>query len=669
MKSLTHSIGAAEKKGTFVASDGISTAARAERFALQIERAVQDTHPNAGAYTSQVRTLTFNLKSNHELANRLLSRTLTPTMLAAMTTEELASKELQRETAEMKARAEKQAIMITEDPPRIRHTHKGEEIIGDDNFAIPSDETPGPSVARRHSTRESRSESSQPQPPLLPPQEEEDRDQVELPAHFDQPPPQPQPSPKDGLRIETKHSPKTDFDINKVFSSVKSPTGSANRRPSNLAGPAGGPGVDPEIDRMLQDDGNESPPYSPSEETDPNIVWRGDILMNTISSFHATARHIGGAKLNESIGLPWNQLIPRRLTVAGRIDEQKAIEYLCSLRYSVPTDVVVVSLEPALEASKPDFQKLIDYFISKHRYGVIGDKGVGNVRDTYLVPMAAGSGDQPEFMLNLMDNFIPETRKEPMLLAVFVYRNDPSTMQRLHGTNSSGQKMPQSPVNNTPVPAQGGYSQRNASMSAPAISPTSPQGAFPTYQAARQSHTPIQPPQVPHSSQQPHGPTAGRLSNQETAQRQGEQVAREILGPFISSPTVAFLMPQAHSMSRREWEVVRRIYERDPKTREDLAHLSAVLEKENSSNGAAAPPPAPAPAPAPPATPNPVQAPASAPAHSPVQTPIPPPPVPPHRNTPIPPPPIPPGAAGPPRQTPIPPPPIPPHAAAAAPPA
>jgi hypothetical protein len=33
-------------------------------------------------------------------------------------------------------------------------------------------------------------------------------------------------------------------------------------------------------------------------------------------------------------------------------------------------------------------------------------------------------------------------------------------------------------------------------------------------------------------------------------------------------------------MARREWEVVRRILERDAKAREDLQHLGALLEKE-----------------------------------------------------------------------------------------
>ena len=682
------------------------------------------------AYSSQARTLGFNLKSNPELVTQLLSRTLTPPMLASMTTEELASKELQRETAEMKARAEKQAIKITEDGPRVRRTHKGEEVVGGDDFAMPSDETPGPSVGRRSNKREPQ---SGPAPPAPAPAQHGEKEQAEQSAQPDHPPPSPA-APRDGLHVDTKQSPRTDFDINKVFSSVKSPTAGHNRHPSNQAGPAGGPGIDPEVDRMLQDDGNESPPYSPTEETDPDVVWRGEFVMNTVANFQATAKHIGGVKLVDSIGLPWSSLIPRRLQVAGRIDEKQAIEYLCGLRYSLPTDLVVVSLQPAAEASRPDFQRLIDYFVSKKRYGVVGDKAAANVRDTYLVPvLPGGESDQPEFMLNLSDNYIPHNRTEPMLLVVFVYRNDPETVSRIHGVNAADPATAsQSPTigTGTPTPAPLGHPQRHPSISGPAFSPASPQGAFPNFPNSRQSHTPIQPPHVPHSKpyapyqqqQQQQGP-GGRPANQDmaAAQQHGEQVAREILGPYITSPTVSFLMPQAAIMSRSEWHLIRRIYERDQRSREDLGYLNSVLEREpvDQNNKAAAAPATPAatgtaagprtgagagwssggappqmnttPTPAPAATPTP----APAPPYVPVQTPIPPPTVPPQRNTPIPPPPIPPGAVGansgssagatpgagagsgggapgsggPPRQTPIPPPPIPPHAAAAAPPA
>ena len=660
-KALASSIAAAEKNGA-VPSDGVPNADRAERFALQIERAVHDTHPTTSAYAGQIRTLAFNLKSNPELTTRLLDRTLVPPMLAAMTTEELASKQLQKETAEMLARAEKQAIKITEDAPRVRKTHKGDEIVGDDGF-IASEDVPSAPVAR----------------PSAPKQEP--KDTPEFPAR-----PGHRSSASGSLALDTQQSPsRADFDLSKVFSSVRSPTlAQGQSRASFSAAPAGGPGFDPDVDRLL-DDGTQSPPYSPKEENDPDVVWRGNVIMNTIAEVQVAAKHIGGANLSETIHLPWDKLLPRNLTVCGRIDEQQAIVYLCGLRYSLPTDVVVVNLEPTSPAARAGMQKLFDYFMSKKRYGVVGDKGVANVRDTYLVPVPPGTGNHPEFMMNLVDNFIPETRAEPMMLCVIVYRNDPETIQRIHGTTdpahalrasqTGGHSGPaQSP--GTPTPTQGAFPVTSRpSISAPAFSPTSPQGAFPQYPSPRLG-APMQHPQPPPAP----APQAARpMSKADELQRQGEATARDVLGHLITSPTVGFLLPQAHSMSRREWEVIKKVYEKDPRTRDDLPYLSAILEKEGQqqqqqqqqqqAQQQAQSPPLPH-----------VQAPAQPQHHRPPQQHLPPqphprPPQPPQqhphphphphpvRTTPIPPPPIPPPVAVPPRQTPIPPPPIPPQAA------
>ncbi|KAB5518896.1 SPOC domain-containing protein [Coniochaeta sp. 2T2.1] len=608
-RSLTSAIGVVEKKGMFTPPDGTTANARAERFAIQIERAVYDTH-QGGAYAVHIRTLVANLKSNPELALRLLKGTLTPPMLAAMTTEEMASKELQRETAEMKARAEKQSILVPEDEaPRVRRTHKGEELVSDDT-AVTMEEAPIPQVRRRSTMVQDKDSES------APPSEETQEaaePTVELPAHIEQ-----AAAPSKPLHVDTAQSPKANFDINKVFSSVKSPTAATKRRQSTVTAPSTGPGIDPEVDRMIQDDGNESPPYSPTEESDPDVVWRGNLSMNTIAELQVVAKHVGGAKLIDTIGLPWATLFPKRLTVAGRIDQQKAIEYLCSLRYSSPTDIVVTSLEPSSPSSKPAFEKLINYFVSKARYAVVGEKGPANVRDTYLVPVLPGTGGHPEFMLNLGDNYIPETRTEPMLLCVFVYRNADSHLQRSQSATNSDKAVSQSPVVNTPTPAQGAFAQRNQSISAPQFSPASPHAPPPNYQSPRISQTPVQPPQVPHNAppaqhqapaqhqtpvqhqsaaqhpppvQHPQAMEGVQVSAQaqharRLAQAESERVAREILGPLISSPTLAFIMPHAHGMLPKEWHLIREVYERDVQSREDLNRLSALLaEGSKQANG------------------------------------------------------------------------------------
>ena len=418
-------LGSLQRRGEFTPGEGATLESTAEQFAIQIERAVHDAHATSKEYGAQIRTLRFNLKENHELCARLVHGSLVPPMLATMSSDQLASRELQQKTAKMRAQAERQSILETEDAgaPRLRRTHKGEEVVERTN-SIAGIVEDKPSVLRRPAAREAASGESGSRRATL-----QGRGA--------------------NLRVETKSEStgKKNFDLKRVFNSVRSPTAGAAsahaRRPSQAHLPPDGPGHDPDVDRMLQDDDeNESPPYSPTEdfwEEDPDVVWRGEIDMVSVGGFQATARHVGGVNLNATIGLPWTTLLPKKLTVAGRIDEKLATEYLCSLRYSAPTDISVASLSPGTEAAKSDFLALIDYFTQRHRYGVIGEKSADNVRDTYLVPIPAGTSTHPEFMLNLEDNFIPTSRTAPMLLLVVVYRNDPAEMERLMGPNWAAQ--------------------------------------------------------------------------------------------------------------------------------------------------------------------------------------------------------------------------------------
>lgn len=557
MRSIQAGLTAAAKQSLFTSPKGFQAVSRAERWAIQIERAVRDTHPDQKQYAAQCKTLAANLKNNPELSVGLLNETLSPPLLAVMTTDQLATKEQQQKNAELKAKSDKQSILITEDVPALQRDRKGPEFIDNEVYNQPDETRPVPrrsSTLNHEKSQDGEGSASAPTP----------------------------------LRVDVQgaqQSPKqSDFDINKVFSTVKSqsPTTQVRRASSNF-GHTNGPGVDPDVDRLLQDD-NDSPPYSPAEESDPDVVWRGNLVMNSIAEFQATARFAAGANLSQTVGLPWSTLIPRRMTVAGRIDDQKAIEYLCGLRYAENTDVVVVSLTPSSGFTNPEFQKLFDYFTSKRKYAVIGDKGVGNVRDTYLVPVPPGDSNIPEFLLNFTENQVPMKRAEPVLLAVFVYRNSGLVAEQLRATNS------QSPVTSTPTPTAGthGQAHRAPSISGPAFSPAVAQGQFQPPQQPPSVHNghPTQGAhQVVPPNQPPHGYAARPLSDAEFQQQRerGEAIARDVLGPFINCPTVQFLLPQAYQMTRREWEICRGVYERDPRARDDLRHLSQLLQQEGNA--------------------------------------------------------------------------------------
>ncbi|ROV87871.1 hypothetical protein VSDG_09553 [Cytospora chrysosperma] len=597
-RALVHVMNVYEKEGGYNPADGTSNESRADRLALAIERAVHDTHPNIQEYAKQCRALGSNLKNNSELIVRLLDHTLTPPMLAVMSTDEMASKKLQQETAAARERSMRQSIISTEDgpnEPRYRRTHKGDELIEGDTIAAPNEAS---SFPQRQLSRDAPAQSSKTSGPA--------RVSSQDPAsHGRKPSGEP-------MRIDTQQSPTSDFDINKVFSSVKSPTASQRRRPSAPApAPSQGPGVDPEVDRLLEDDGNESPPYSPTEENDPDVVWRGNITMTSIADCHATAKHIGGANLAKTLGIAWTTLVPRQLTISGRLAVSTANEYLCGMRWSPMVDIVVASLTPASANGKADFERIFNYFLSKEKYAVVGDKGLGNVKDTYLIPVAAGTGNHPEFLLNLEDNSLPQTRTENMLLLVIVYRNDNSTMNRIHGNDWNNRTVSPSTHNSaTPTPVPATIAQRSTSISAPTFSPTTPHlgtGGFPTPQpdlnaqghpgAYGQQHPQQHHNQAGHAPPTMPQPTPGRPLSQHELQQQGEARAREILGPYFNSPTAAFLMPQAAAMQPNEWHIVRGIFDREPMARDNLQVLSELIAKAGQAKQAQSQqsPPQPAP--------------------------------------------------------------------------
>lgn len=524
-------------------------AEQTDRLALATERAVHDSHGSRDAYNKQCRLLGANFKTNTELVMRLLNNTLTPLMLAVMTSDDLQTDQQQQETAAAKERNVRQSLIATEEAqgPRYRRTHKGDELI-DDSFAA-SSESKGQPQSSQKAGGPSRA------------------------GHGRKPSGEP-------MKIDTQQSPTTNFDINKVFSSVKSPTAAHQRRPSGPA-PSQGPGVDPDVDRLLEDDDNDSDPYSPTEETDPDVVWRGPLIMAATANFHAVAKYVAGANLSKTINLPWSTLLPKKLNVGGRIAMNSATEYLCSMRWNSMADLIVVSLKAATDVGKADFDKLFEYFIAKERWAVIGDKGVGNVKDTYLVPVPAGTGNQPEFLLNLEDNFLPHTRTENLLLLVIVYKNDENTMRRIHGpewnTKTAPSGLPAGPAQPSPSPAPVGLPQRNPSVPGPTFSPTTPHpgaaGGFPPPHPSAQQYTPPVPP--------PAGDVQQEVSPEQ--QRQAEAAARQILGPYASATTLSFLMPHAYKMAPGEWHIIRRVLEREPKARDDLAALGQLIARESEN--------------------------------------------------------------------------------------
>lgn len=486
--------------------------------------------------------------------------------------EDMISQARKEEDAALKARSDKQSILVSEEGPRIRRTHKGEEVIEQDNQMHASDTIMVAQPRRRSSNADMVKRSRENSP----------SDQVELPdidEHTSHDDIRSHTVPKQGLNIDTKPTParkasgQTDFNIDKIFSSVQSPVNAGNlphgpRRASSHAAPPKPQGSDPEIDKLLQDDeGMDSPPYSPAEhDADPSVIWRGAIIMESIAEFPGTAKYVGGFDVTKKLtSVSWSDVMERNLRVAGRIELAKADEYLCSLRYSQLTDLAVVQVTPSGEEASRQFQVMYDYFHSKARYGVLANRGVGNIRDTYLVPVPPSPAPLPDFVVNLDEHSIPEKRDGPSLLVALVIRDqwqgDPSQLEAMMPMDTQSPAVPphQAPHPTLAPPAQPGP--------VPTMSPIVPQN--PSFGSSISSAPPA------HNSQ----------SLPQTPEVQGEDLARRILGSHVHDPTVKFLLPNANKMRPLEWEIIKRLLESDELCQTDLKYLCERLEEKLKLEG------------------------------------------------------------------------------------
>lgn len=379
----------AHKTGSFSLT-GQAAEETATRLGLDIENAMyRNLCGNSGepddAYKAQLRTILFNVKKNPSLRDRLLVGNLSPDSLSTMKPEDMASKELQQKDAEIKRESDRQHTIVQEQGPRIRRTHKGEELIEDEthNAATESIFSAAP---RRLTTDLEGSPGGQ--SPITPKMQQgsiqKNEGQSPTGEHHDQVFPE-------------------------VAAHIREPV------------PHGNVQADADIDKLLRDDEPESPPYSPQDFADDGISWRGKVSMVPVGEFASSAKYVGGADFSDR--LPWSVLAPTPLQIDGRIEIKLASDYLCGLRFSQSTDVTILSVNyPDVPSEQDGFNKLFNYFTSRQRFGVIGKHPMEIVKDVYVVPVEAGTTKKPEFLELLENNTLEETTSQRMFLIVFVIK-------------------------------------------------------------------------------------------------------------------------------------------------------------------------------------------------------------------------------------------------------
>lgn len=584
--------------GDYRIPDGDTPSSLALRLSLQIDRAAvkQLGAPtdHSSPYTMQFRKYIFNFKQNPVLVQRLLGGSLSPDELAVMSAEEMASEDKQREFAAMKEASERQIVLTEEAGPRLRKTHKGEEIVGEDNEAAEQEFRP-PEFRQRDDVENSKAEQLSPK--------DEGGPVVELPeAATTAVPPLDtavsQQQPNDSARRQSEK-----FDINSVLDKVRSPQHDQqtflHRRQSSIRPPQTpheGPVVDADIDRLLKDEDNdvEMGGYS----ADPSVVWKGEIEMQSVGSFEAVARFIAGGDFGQII--PWDKLLAPKLPILGRIENQRGNNYIEGLASNSNHDVSVLALTAVSPEGQTLFDRLYSYFHPRNRWGVVPVDQLPHeaMRDLYVIPVEPGGSELPPF-LNLLAYCTIETpRPTPMLLLALVARlpdptPQPAPMQQDHYPVSPApvsQAAPEAITTNggpNPSPLANPHGPQYSPMQA-GFSPMAP---FPPQNGGHN----VPNPQAVHNGQyqqpgpigypgynMPNGANGNNPQNGHNVQPQQplhyrHPKALEIFGPLFGGPVLTWMLDNSPDMSEEYLFRLKHIFETYPAAREDMDIFRQIL--------------------------------------------------------------------------------------------
>lgn len=479
----------------------------------------------------------------------------------------------------MKEQLDRQAVAIEQaEGPKYRRTHKGDELIEDEN--------------QQH--------SAQAAAPVQPVRERTSIVEGEETAAAS-PPNDARSPPQRPAKIETQRSSDAgvprrqssqQFDMTNIWAkTAQSPTSAARpmqmppRRRSSVKPSAdhqdiSGTKEDADVDRMLRDDDDDDFP-----STDPSkIVWRGK-LIQTADSTEPTvhARFVAGRDIAPTVS--WPDLLGSSLSIDGRLSVTKAEEYLLSLQHSSTVDISVLALAPE-EGNMGTFGTVFEYFKSRDRYAVVNKDKPAMVRDLYIIPLDVGQ-ELPAHVQAMEYASIRKPVEERVLLATFVVTRAPKeeedmaqqqqTMQGAgagaNGNGSSSWNGSHLPVHmraGAPGPAGSPITTGGGTFS-PTTGP--PQQQMPPYNSSGMPPNPYtQQPQPdayqpfpPHQQQLP--PNTNPLVN-------------EILAGLQHAPSAQAILAAKPDASRQQLEHLRQILEEEPGTRTDLEALGRRLRSE-----------------------------------------------------------------------------------------
>jgi hypothetical protein len=349
---------------------------------------------------------------------------------------------------------------------------------------------------------------------------------------------------------------------------------------------------------MLADDDDDDN-YAPAEPAGPDsIVWRGKLVQSSGDSEPTVnARFVAGRDV--SLTVPWKQMLPDKLNIDGRLQIQKAEEYLCGLQWSSSSDVSVLALTPHDDAAA--FAQTFEYFASRQRYAVVNKDKPSLVKDLYIIPIEPG-GKIPDHIEMLEHCTIKRPVEERVLLATFVvaraandtppatqppHVSDPQATPSQPPQPTNGHHLPQHMRNSTvgpqgsPLPPSGPHFSPAHNQPGSPFPPNSynapPPPQMPT------ANTPPNYPQHQHPQQHyppPHMQPHAAPYQASTPQQPGpimNPLAAQILGDLQFCPSAQQVLLADPQISEDKLQNLRKILVEDEGARTDISVLAAKL--------------------------------------------------------------------------------------------
>ncbi|KAF1850111.1 uncharacterized protein K460DRAFT_300823 [Cucurbitaria berberidis CBS 394.84] len=567
-ETLTPLIKTASDARGYRIPDGETAKSLATRMTLQISHAAfrQYGEPTGAdsPYFAKLRTIMFNVKKNTVLIDQLLSGSLKAQEFVGMEAEEMASEDKQREYAVMREAAEKQMILTEEAGPRMRKTHKGEELVGDDT--ADNHEFKQPNLRERESVDETAMQS-----PIGTRPSETPADAARGPLSLD----------TSEVQTDSTRRPSTNFDINSVFDKVRSPQHDQQafiqRRQSSMHmhDKPQAPVDDADVDRLLKDEDNdvEMSGYS----SDPTVCWQGSISMQSMESFDAVARFVAGGDFSQVV--PWEKLLTNALSVQGRIESAKGDDYIRGIGHTESHEVAILAVSPVTSNGRAIMDHLYNYFHSRGRWGVVPIDNLGNdiMRDLYVIPIEAGGSNLPPFIDMLEYCTIETPRKEHMLLLALIAKLPEVKPATQHFERYPAQETTagQAAQTGSTVPTNGPSPSPVPNPHGPQFSPvgaTFSPGQYGNPFAQAPANNGHQQPQLP-ANAPPHHQTPKAL---------------EIFGPYIDAPVIVQILgsnlSQNQAVSELQMINLRHIVEHIPEARTNLSVLTDHLRQKTGAN-------------------------------------------------------------------------------------